>query len=111
VLLSLVILVEVYLEVPHLLIIGGDPGSTTLAEVRDLLRLALLVTPLEEVLLQVEISLLISIEVALLLEEALDRDLGGIYGYGRLHRLLRRVTPIRVTELRGQIIVLNLWVR
>ena len=87
-LLSLVILVEVYLEVPHLLIIGGDPGCTALAEIRDLLRLPLLVTILEKVLLEVEISFLISIEVALLLQEALDGYLRDIDGDGRLHRLL-----------------------
>ena len=57
-------------------------------------------------LFQVEIPLLISIEVALLLEEALDGDLGGIYGYGRLHRLLLLVPPISGTELRGQVILL-----
>ena len=66
-LLSLVILVKVYLEVPNFFIIGGDPGCTALAEIRHLLRLPLLVTILEKVLLEVEISFLISIEVALLL--------------------------------------------
>ena len=104
-LLCLHVFIKVYLEVPDLLIIGGDACGPALTEVDHFLWATLLVSPFEHVSFKVEVPLLISVKVALFLKETLNADLARIYRHWllKLRGIALRVT---LTELRGEIILL-----
>ena len=106
VLLCLCALEKVYLEVPDLLVIGGDACGPVLTQIDHLLGSALFVAPLQKMSLEVEIPLLVSVEVAFLLKEALDGDLSVVHCDLLLERL-----RVSTTELRGKIVLLVLGVR
>jgi hypothetical protein len=104
-LLCLCALEKVYLEVSEFFIIGSDACGSVLTQICHLLGSALFVTPLQSMALQVEISLLVSVEVALLLEKTLDGDLGVVHCNMLIERL--RVSS---TKLRGEfVLLLGVW--
>ena len=106
-LLGLRVLVEMYLEVPDLLIVGGNACGAALTKVDHFLRTPLLVTPFEHVSFKVEVSLLISVEVALLLKETLNADLARVYGHWLLLKLRHPCSlRVRLAELGGEVILL-----
>ena len=73
-------LIEVNLEVADLFIVSCDLGRSTFTQIHHFLRLPLLVTPFQKVLLEVEVSFLVATEITVFLQKALDGDLGVIDG-------------------------------